>query len=85
MGLGLPEGWESVAQRVADTYGHVLMLAATPEAFNDNGTMIDVYLDDKLSGGFEFVWDERRQPSAVLAELWDRVTELLARDLGSGI
>jgi len=47
--------------------------------------MIDLYLDGRLAGGLNFIWDDQRPRTQVLTELWDRVTELLARDLGRGV
>jgi len=85
VGLGLPVGWERVAQRVTEHYGHGLVLAAAPDAFNENGGMIDLYVDGKRAGGLEFIWDDQWPRSQVLAELWNRVTDVLAQDLGSGV
>jgi hypothetical protein len=84
VGPGLPDGWESVAQRVTESYGHELLLACAPDAFNHNGSMIDVFLDGRKCGGIEFHWLDTQPSSQVLRELFDRVTELLAQELGSG-
>ena len=84
MGHGPPVGWESVARRVTEQYGHELNLAAASDAFNESGGMIDLHLDGERSGALEFIWDDEWPRSQVLAELWNRITELLAQDLGGG-
>jgi hypothetical protein len=80
----LPEGWVSVVAEIERRYRRVVSLAPAPGAFDPEGRLVEVTVDGKLVGSFEFTWDPARPLEAVLRELRDQIEELCAEELGSG-
>jgi hypothetical protein len=87
MRYGVPEGWqEAIARPISAMYGRSVALERADDGRqNAAGSMVDVYCDGNLAGGLEVSWSDEERMSAVLAELRERVEELLAQELGGGV
>jgi hypothetical protein len=74
----VPPGSERIAARVKALTGRELVLRSQSETF---GHGVEVRLDGRLLGGFEFLWDDE-QPAEALDDLQDALSPLLDEELG---
>ncbi len=79
---GLPGAWTTLATGVKNMTGRDLSLCAPPEAFQSDSQEIDVVLDGKLLGSFQFSWDDQDADDEVVSELRDRLSVFLDEELG---
>jgi hypothetical protein len=77
---GLPPGWPEIADRIRTKTGRELLLRQVPEPFSDGSQSVEISLDGRFIGQFDFWWSDD-EPAEAPEELRNVLSIFLDEEL----